>query len=472
MLGLFGTLDLASRSLQTQRLGIEIAGQNIANVNNPAYARQRLELATAVCIPTTLGPQGTGVDAVAITQLRSGLLDRQIQNETSVSGYLETWQSALQLAEAGLGQTINRQGAASGVAGASGQNGIGDALNDFFNGLQSLSADPASPAERQVLLARAADLASRFNVTDQRLAGLQTQLNQSLEEGVRQANDLLAQVAALNEQISRAELGAPGAANDLRDLRQSKIESLAKLANLEVAANPNGSVDIAIGGATLVSGFRVAEQLEIYDAGSGQWLVRARNSGAAPTLTGGSLAGAIEARDGEVASLRQGLDQLAAHLITEVNAIHRAGYDLAGNTGADFFTGAGAADIRVNPALANNPSRVQAAGVSGAAGDNQIALQLAQLATRPAPGMDGQTFSQNYGRLVAALGQGLASANARIADQNSVRSLLAGQRDSLSGVSLDEEMTSMMKYQSAYQASARLITVVNDLFEALINAQR
>ncbi len=474
MLGLFGTLGLGAQSLQTQQLGIEVAGHNIANVNNPAYARQRLEIQTSVTVETGFGPQGTGAEGAAILGMRSDMLDHQIQNETSVSGYLEAQQSALQFAETSLGQTIDRQGAAVGTSSSSsgGQHAIGDGMNELFSAFQSLSTDPSSPAERQVLLMKASDLASRFNLTDQRLAGLQKQINNSLQSDTTQANDLLAQIATLNDQISKAELGAPGRANDLRDTRQAKLEELAKLTTLDVTANQDGTVDVAIAGTTFVSGLKVLDTLQVYDAGSGQMLLRAQNSGAAITPTGGSLIGDIDVRDGDVAMLRKNLDNLAANLISEVNAIHRAGFNLSGGTGADFFTGTGAGDIAVNAALLNDPSRLQASGTSGAAGDNQVVLALAQLANKPIGSLTNQTFSQSYGQTVAALGQAIASNKTRLDDQQSVQTMLSGQRDSVSGVSLDEEMTNMMKFQKAYEASARLISVVNQMLDTLLSIQR
>jgi flagellar hook-associated protein 1 len=473
MLGLFGTLDLGARSLQTQRLGVEVAGHNIANVNNPDYARQRLVLATSVTIQTELGPQGSGAEGIAIIRLRSELLDRQIQNETSVSGYLEAQQLALQFAQTSLGQAVDRQSSTSdSTASTTGQHAIGDGLNELFSAFQSLSTDPSSVAEREVLLMKAADLASRFNLTDQRLQDLANQLDASISSDCDEANDLLSQIASLNDQISKAELGSPGGANDLRDLRQAKIEELSKLTAISIASNPNGTIDVSIAGTTLVSGLNVAEKLEAYDAGGGQILVRAQTSGTPLAMTGGSLGGTIDVRDGEVKSLRQELNALASTLMTEINAVHRAGYDLNGGTGLDFFTGTGAADIQVNSTLLEDPSRLQLSGVSGASGNNQVALQLAQLAGKSIGDLKSHTFAQAYGQTVASLGQSLASTNTRLDDQSTVRTMLANQRDSVSGVSLDEEMTNLMKFQKAYEASARLITVVGEMLDALLNAQR
>lgn len=476
MLGLFGTLNLGTRSLATQRQGVEVAGHNLANVNNPAYARQRVSLQTAPPVNTGLGPQGTGADAVAIVQLRNGLLDRQITGEAGVRGSLEAQQRALQYAQANLGQQIDRL--ASGAEGAAAAQGVGgahslaDGLADLFNSFQSLSTNASSQAERQVVLQTAADLAAQFNQVDRRLGELSGMLDESVAADVASANSLLADIAKLNDQIATTELTEDGVANDLRDLRQQKVEALAKFVKVDVAAGANGAVDISIAGATMVSGNQLADTLETYDAGGGQILVRATATGAPLALAGGSIEGTLDARDGAVATLRGSVNSLAALLISEVNTVHAAGYSLTGSTGAVFFTGSSAADIAVNSALSANPSLLQAAGVAGAAGDNRTALALGQLADKAHAGLNGQTFSQRYAQTVALLGQSLASVNTQLNDQQVVETMLLRQRDSVSGVSLDEEMTDLTKFQKAFEASARLIMTVDEMLDTVVNLKR
>ena len=476
MLGLFGTLNLGTRSLATQQQGTEIAGHNLANVNNPAYARQRLSIATSLTVPTEVGPQGAGADGVAIVQLRNGLLDLQIQSETSVRGSLNAQQTALQYVQANLGQQIDRQ--ASGAAGAAatggvgGQNGIAEHLSNLFNSFQSLSSNPTSMAERQVLLGKAQNLASQFNQISARLGNVNSSLNQSVSDDVTKANAAIADIAKLNDQIIRAEVGGSGMANDLRDLRQQKIEELSKLVNITSTAQSNGAVDITIGGVAMTNGPLVLDQLEAFDSGSGQLLVRAQTAGSTLTLTGGSIQGTIDARDGALAGLRGQLDILAGQLITEINAVHSAGYDLSGNTGETFFTGTDAATIRVNNVLVTSPGRIQTASVPGAVGDNRVALALAQLADKKIATLGNQTFSQSFGQSVSSLGQSLSSVNSQIDNQAVVENMLSKQRDSISGVSLDEEMTDLIRFQKAFQASARLITTIDEMLDTIVNMKR
>jgi flagellar hook-associated protein 1 FlgK len=180
----------------------------------------------------------------------------------------------------------------------------------------------------------------------------------------------------------------------------------------------------------------------------------------------------MEVRDGTLANLATQLNTLASLLISEVNAIHAAGFSPTGSTGANFFTGTDARSIAVNTALLNDPALVQTSGVSGAVGDNQVILALAQLAQKSHAGLGNQTFAQHYNQSVATLGQALASANGRLADEQVVHSMLTQQRAAVSGVSVDEEMTNLMTYQRAFEASARVMSVVDGLLETLINIKR
>lgn len=476
MLGLFGTLNLASRAMSAQRAGVEVAGQNLANVNNPAYSRQRVNLATSLTIGTEVGPQGTGVEVMGIQQMRSAILDNQIQAEASNKGSLTAQQVALQYAQSALGTQIDRM--ASGAEGATAAQGVGgghslsDGLNELFNAFQSLSTNPTSMAERQTMLMKASGLALQFNQLDSRINNLVTSLNSTLDSEVNAANVLLKDIANLNKLISNAEIASGGTANDLRDTRQARIEELAKYVKIDIANGDGGALNISISGNAMVTNNNVEDTLEVYNAGGTQWMIRGATADNYLPLTGGSLQGTITARDGSVASLHAKIDTLANQLISQVNAIHSNGFSLTGATGAALFTGTDAASIGVNQSLIDNPELVQAAGVTGASGDNQTALALAQLGQAKIAALNNQTLSQSYGQTVAAFGQELSTVNSQLADQETVEGMLLQQRDSLGGVSLDEEMTDLTRFQKAFAASARLVTVIDEMLDTLVNMKR
>jgi flagellar hook-associated protein 1 FlgK len=243
------------------------------------------------------------------------------------------------------------------------------------------------------------------------------------------------------------------------------------LVKIDTTVNSNGGIDIAVDGQTLVAGQLVLDTLETYDAGANQLLVRT-TGGTALTLLGGSMAGTITARDGEIAALQSDIDTFASLLINEVNAIHSAGYGLNDTTGEDFFTGTDASTVAVNSTLANDPGAIQASGAPGEDGNNQAALQLAQLAQKKHASIGNQTFAENYGQKVSRLGQSLSSANTQLTNQTIVEQMLSRQRDSVSGVSLDEEMTDLIKFQRAFEASARLIVTIDEMLVTVVNLKR
>ncbi|GIX50648.1 MAG: flagellar hook-associated protein 1 [Limisphaera sp.] len=476
MLGLFGSLNLGTRALQTQQLGVEIAGQNLANINNPAYARQKVALQTAPTLPTLIGPQGTGVEAIAIRQIRNAILDGQILNETGVGGYWTAQQSALQTGQAILGEQVDRQAQGLNESAAVDQagtvTGLATELTGLFNAFRAVAAQPASLPERQVLVHQAQSLATRFNQISTRLDDLTRQLNQNLQADVASANQLLADIARLNDQIVNAELPLGGIANDLRDTRQQKLEELARLLPVQTSLAPNGTVTVNLQGITLVSDRNVLEQIETYDPGNGRLLLRTTASLSPLDPGSGSLAGTIQVRDGPLANLRSDLDTLAGALITEVNNLHRTGYGLGGQFGTDFFTGTDARTIAVHPDLLADPARVQVSNQPDAPGNNTVALAIAELADQPIASLNNRTFSESYSQTVANLGLALRTANGQLADHQQVLNLLQRQRESISGVSLDEEMTDLVRFQKAYEASARFVTTIDEMLDTVLSLKR
>ena len=465
MLGLFGSLNMASRSLQTQMTGVEVAGQNLANINTTGYSRQRVQIATSTDLSTGIGQQGTGATAVAIQQVVSSLLNNQIQGQQSVSSYWSAQQSALQSAQTDLNEFLDGTGSTDSTSASSGStssSGLSGQLSGLFSAFSSLATSPTSLTARQAVVNQAQNLASTFNQISSQLTQMQSSLNASVSSDVSSANEQLSNIAGLNQQISFAEFGG-GNANDLLDEREQALENLSQLTDITTSTETGGAVDVSIGGQTLVSGGQVLDTLQTYDAGSGNLLVQTTTSGTNLTLAGGSIQGTIDARDGTLATLQNNVNTLASHLITQVNTVHGGGYSLTGSTGADFFSGTDAATITVNAALVNNPSLVQASGDATATGDNSVALSLAQLDNTTQSGLNGESFSGYYTQTVGHLGNALSTANTQVTDQTSVSTMLATQRSSVSGVSVDEEMTNLMGFQRAYEASAQLVTTINTL---------
>jgi flagellar hook-associated protein 1 FlgK len=463
MSGLFGQLSSTMSALTAASRSIETAGKNLSNVNNAGYARQRIVYGSRGEVQTPLGTESLGLEAVGIEQMRDALLDKQVVREDSTLASYQAEQAGYQKAEAALGQSID-QSSSKGTTG-----GLSEALSNFFNGFQSFAASPTDVGERQTLVQYADVLADAMNETDQRLAQVQTDLTSQVQSDVTEVNTLLTQIADLNGQIGRFEIGAPGSAVDLRDERQAKINELGKKMSIETAADPAGSGQLQVYAPDTTGG--LVQLVNLASVTGPVTLSGATLTAGSPATTlslkGGSINGALVARDGAVQNVRDNLNSLARQLVTSVNAA----YNPTNGTG-NFFLAAGvtAATIRLDPTL--TAANLKASD-GGAAADNTIALAVANLASHVFSTVSGDsitgTFAQYYNDTVTDLGQTLSTTNDHVTNQTTIDKLVRNQRDSVSGVSMDEEMTDLIKYQRAFQASSRVISIIDELLDTVVN---
>ncbi|MBA3849962.1 MAG: flagellar hook-associated protein FlgK [Opitutus sp.] len=467
MSGLFTTLGSSVKALNAHSRAIETAGKNLANVNNTSYARQRVLYGDRGTVVTAQGAESLGLEALAIQQLRDSLFDRQVMRELSLKAGFEAEQRALDRAQAGLGQNINRATATTATGSNASTGGLAAALDDYFNAFQSLASRPTDAGERQTLLQKAAILTDRFQQTDGRLAQVQSDIDTEIQADVAEVNRLLATIADLNAQIGRIEIGQPGAAIDLRDQRQARLEELSAKLPVEIRNATDGQIQVVLRDAAnadvvLVDLAQVTGPVTFTGAG-----LTGGSPATAVEFSSGSIRGALTARDGAVQTLRDNLNQLARQIVTSVNAA----YNPASIPGDDFFDPAGLAAGTI--AVAAGVTTMSLRAGAGPAGDNSIALAVAALASRRFDTGSGDlidgTFSQFYSGAVSNLGQALASANARVDDQTNITNLVQSQRSAVSGVSLDEEMADLVRFQRAFQASSRVFSIVDDLLDTVVN---
>ncbi|MGH7944681.1 MAG: flagellar hook-associated protein FlgK [Opitutaceae bacterium] len=466
MSGLFSSLGSSVDALGAHSRAIETTGKNLANVNNPAYARQRVIFGDRGSIETPGGTESMGLQALGLMQIRDGLLDQQVLREVALSAAYLAEQQGFQRAQAGLGQSVTGSGAISGVSSTT-DNGIAAALDDFFNAFHNLASHPTDTGQRQALIQSASILTDRVQLADRRLAQVQSDLGAQVANDVSDANRILQTIADLNAQIGRAEINHPGGAVDLRDQRQAALEQLAARLPIEIRDSTASEIKVVVkdgGGADvlLVDGSTVNGTVAL----SGTQI-----TGGVPVtvlaLNGGSIQGALGARDGAVQTIRDNLDQLANQLVTSVNAAYNPG----GTTG-DFFNAAGITAGTIAKAAGVTATTLKASD-GGPAGDNTVALAIAALASQQfsiAGGdeIDG-TFMGHFAKSVSDLGQALSGANARVHNQSSIETLVRTQRDGVSGVSLDEELADLLKYQRAFQASSRVFSIIDELLDTVVN---
>jgi len=467
MSGLYSSLNSTVKALSAHSRAIETAGRNLANVNNPSYARQRVVYGDRGTVETPDGAQSLGLEALGVQQLRDSLLDRQVNREISLTASFTAEQQAYQRAQAGLGQSISRTSTA-GDASGSASGGIGAALDDFFNAFQSFAVSPTDSGQRQTLIQKTSILTDRFRLTDRNLAQVQTDLDAQVSSDLEGVNRLLSTIADLNGQIGRLEVNQPGSAVDLRDQREARLEELSAKLPIDLRDAGGGQLKVVMKDAS-------NNDIVLVDRASVSGTVAFTGTdltgGLPPTamvLSSGSIQGAISARDGSVQQLRSNLDLLARQLVTSVNTA----YNPSSAAGADFFDPAGlaAGAIKLNSAVTVTTLR---AGASGAAGDNTVANAVAAIANRTFATSGGDTIDGTLGQFytgaVTNLGQSLSTANARVDDQANIEKLVRSQRDGVSGVSLDEEMADLTRFQRAFQASSRVFSVIDDLLNTVVN---
>ncbi len=473
MSGLFGSLHSSVNALNAHSRSIEIAGKNLANISNSSYARQRVIYGDRGTVVTPTGAQSLGLEALGVQQLRDALLDRQVVRESALTAYYHAQQSGYQRAQAALGQDISSTSRSAGTSSSTSDTGIAAALDDFFNAFQSFAGNPTDPGQRQSLLQTASLLTDRINLADTRLAQVQSDLDAQAATDAGEANVLLQTIADLNGQIARFEINNPGSAVDLRDQRQASLEKLAAKLPIETVANADGTLEITTkdtGGnpVILVTGATATGPL-VFDGSTTPPSVTAGTPATALAVSSGAIGGSISARTGAIQELRDKLDLLVNQLVTSVNGA----YNPTGTTG-DFFDAAGTSAGTLALAAGLTASNLKASD-GGAAGDNSVALAIAQLGTKrfstsgaPPDLIDG-SLGGFYSGAVSGLGQALSGVNSRVTDQSSIENLVRSQRDAVSGVSLDEEMADLIKYQRAFQASSRVFTTIDNLLDLVVN---
>lgn len=481
---ILGDLANASKALTAHRFGVTTAGNNMANVNNPDYARQRVVIGEDGVIQTVGGPRGLGVEVQGFEHMRDAVLDREILRESSRHASLTAQQAALAKAESSLGQEISRSGDSPFIDGATsggGSGGIAETLNNFFNAFHSLSANPASDAEKESLLQKADILTEKLNVTAERFDNLYDDIALQVRTDVGSANQMIEEIARLNSQISRAESGNVGQALSLRDQRQGILQDLSELMQVKVEDIPNSAGQIrvyvpTIGGDSpqidLVERGRF-EQITFVDSDpstntSPRFLVG--DEGIRVEVKSGKIEGSLVARDGPIAEYRRGLDGLASELVTQINTLYNSG---TAPNDTNFFEATGdasllkASGIKLASGLA--ASTLRTSNDSDDLGDNTLVLAIAELADERLAGIGNRDFSTFYRSIVTTLGEGVAKVDARLEDETIVYDLLKQQQEAISGVSLDEEMTDMMKYQRAFEATGKFIRVIDEMLDVIVN---
>ena len=366
MNNLFSSLQIAKRALSTQRLGLSVAGHNISNVNTPNYARQQ-----PLVEPGVGGAGMAGVEITYIRRVQDRVVDERLRLNTQELAKWQTLSDRLSQIETFF----------SDLAGI----GLSGALSDFWNSWQDLTVSPESESSRLVAVQRGVVLASRLQGMNAGMEESHIDLDAEINRKITETNEITTRIGKLNQEIISIELSG-SQANDQRTLRDYQLAQLSELINFRTIERKGGSVQVFVDSLSLVEGVRVTELVAQLTADSNEGStstastkILASNNEVA--VSGGALAGLIEARDQHLPSMLTRMKTLSESLITQINKLHRLGYGLDNSTGLEFFSGTSIDDITVNSELLADPKKLGVSGEVSAPGNNETALEIAQLQT-------------------------------------------------------------------------------------------
>jgi flagellar hook-associated protein 1 FlgK len=499
-MGINAIFSTAATSLTAQRIALDVTGENIANVNTEGYSRQRVILETAPSTTHISGfPLGSGVNVTSVQRIYDDVLNKQINDGISNQGNSEQRLSAMKQLEPYFNELTG--------------NALGDAMQGLSDAWQSLSLNASGLAERQAVIGRANIVTDTFHQINTSITNVQTFADQSITTIATDITQKAKDIANLNSQIMITEQSS-GNANELRDKRDLLIQQLSKEVGVTYAEQPDGTVTVklpmvgGVGGQELVNGVKYATvysaNLPASDVTTHTVLISATgnppvkaifpltDTNVTTTIGGnnnsqGELGGLLYTRDTAMPDYAAKLDELAYNLAQQTNLIHKSGFDLTNAAGNDFFSPATLATAPPAPAatfagyskniavLISNTSEIAASGTfGGGSGNNTNALLLKNIANTPVAFSSGAQVStaSYYNSLVSSVGVDVQSATNLDTQNASFVRQLNTLRDSNSGVSLDEELINLMKYQKAFQGASKVINVATDMLDTIMGMIR
>lgn len=465
MSNVYGILSTGRTALLNQQKAIDVTGHNIANVNTDGYSRQRVNMETNEPYSSQPGQTGTGVRTVEIQRIYDQFLGAQINEENQNLGNWEAQKGVLERVEIIFDES-------SGY-------GLNQAMSEFWNAWQDLANDPSDYAGRAALLAKSETMTTSFNSTYLNLEKIQRDIDTNTMETVKEINSIAERIAGLNQKIALTEVGGQNA-NDYRDSRDLLLKELSLMINVDSFENSDGKVTVLVaGGRPLVENISSWNLSTQPDVDSDFQDILWTDSGGNPvvitsSISGGKLKGWLEVRDVIIPDYLSKLNELAEGIITEVNDLHKDGLGLNDVVVAErnFFTGTKVIDIAVNQDIVDDVNNIAAAGsLDGLPGGNSNAIKIADLQNELT--MNGNpataTFDDYYNSLVSDVGSWVQKATVNFGHQSLMITHLDNYRESISGVSLDEEMVNLIKFQHGYNAAARLISVADELLDRVIS---
>ncbi|WP_066683526.1 flagellar hook-associated protein FlgK [Christensenella intestinihominis] len=508
----FYGLEIAKTGLFTSQNQLDITGHNIANVDTTGYTRQRLNTAALPpaggngFIGTDIkGTSGRGVETIYVEQVRNSFLDYQYRKENTSTAKWQTKEQYFEYAEALFNDELDDMVISTGVSAI---------FSSFYNSLYELEKSPESRSIRDNVQQNAIKMTQTMNSYYDRLVEQQDTLNESVRITVDEVNDIARQIARLNGQIYGYELSG-AKANDLRDQRNTLLDTLSGLINVNSYEDVNGQLVVEIEGKNLVRHTQyqqfVAEQNipNPIDGGETQlygvyWADREGNATANEVnITNGALRGYMDVRDGNskdavgIPYIVQQLNNLCQKIASDINSVHEKGYTIPNEQGGESKTGISFFDVPTDPTdpakrdysqitaknfrisddimkdvfniAASDMLVSQTGDVNEQKGNAKIAIAMAELITKKNDEGNPDNIDSVYKALMSDISTEMKHIHDTADGQAVMKAHLQQQRKSVSDVSLDEEMTNVVRFGHAYSAASRVISAIDEQLDTLIN---
>lgn len=474
MAGSVNMFNIGKSGLMVSKQSMTTTGHNISNVNTEGYSRQNVDQTAGPTVSNARLTFGTGAWAKSVTRVSDEYLERRIQGEHKNFANVEEKDVYLQQTE----QIFNE----------SNNDGLNRIATRFFNEFRKLSTDPASTAIRASVRESSAQLTADVNRMDKELKDVARNIDNRIEGYVREVNSLAKEIRDLNLLIEKAQMGG-GQSPDLLDKRDLALKRLGAMADISTSTDNNGRVTVTMAGKVgIVVGENVNE-LQVMrtppDAATG------KKEGAldifvrepVPTkltdkLRTGRLGGLLEVRDQDIAAAQDRINSIAYLISKEVNNLHRQGFGLDGQGGRAFFQEPSSMEsaaemMRISGEIEGSLDAIAAAKDSGAQSDNRMAIALSGLGE--IKGIAGDTNSSildSYNGMVSELAVKTGANKRSLVFQKDVLTQLENVRESLVGVNLDEETANLVRFQHAYAASAKVLSVADELMQTVLSSFR
>ncbi len=439
--------EIGKRSLLAYQSAIQTTSGNVANANNENYNRRRAQLQQSLT-----GFASLGLNGGEVVRLRQRYAEHQLWQENQRLGEYENTNRLLRQIENVFAENT--------------ESGINSLLNQFWSAWDDLANDPESAFARNLLRDKARLLTNAFQRIHGDFRQLQGQIQPEIQAQVAEVNEHTARLAELNSRLMYDKNNP-----DLLDERDRLIGELSEKLDIKVKEKDNGVVNIYTDGLLLVSddtSNNLRMEVQTMD-GEQQVLFFLNSSDRSININSGSLKALVDIHNEKIPDYVRQLDQLAVTIATEVNKIHKAGENLDGLTDIPFFAEdvTGAANFRVDEGVLNNPSLIATRAPGEGEGSGSIAQSISDL--QSARVANGVTINDFYNALLSDVGNKIQEADFMESSQQLVVQQIKNQKESVTGVSLDEEMTKLVQFQQAYAAAAKIVTTVNSMVETVLS---